>query len=82
MNVAFCVDPKTMRCGGMTIIGTRTCYPEGPCKKTFLKDCAFTSGITLREDGRVDLYSGIGDCEEGRITIDDPFRIHGGVLCR
>ena len=80
MNMAFCLDRRTMRCGEMAIIGTRTCYPEGPCKKDFLMDCAFTSGISLREDGRVDLYSGIGDCEEGRITIDDPFRIHGGVL--
>ena len=81
MNVAFCIDPRTMKCSDMTIIGTRSCYPEGPCKKDVLKDCAFTSGITPREDGRVDLYSGIGDCEEGRITIDNPFLSHGGVLC-
>ena len=39
----------------------------------FLTDCAFTSGIVLREDGRADLYSGIGDTYEGRVTIDNPF---------
>lgn len=80
MNVAFSVNPRTMRCDDMKIIGTRTCYPEGPCKKEALRDCTFTSGITLREDGRVDLYSGIGDCEEGRITIDNPFLAHGGIV--
>lgn len=79
MNVAFCFNPETNKCGDVKIIGTRSSYPKGPCKKDFLKDCAFTSGITMREDGRVDLYSGIGDCEEGRITIDDPFQSHGGV---
>lgn len=80
MNVAFCFNPETKKCGDVKIIGTRSSYPEGPCKKEFLKDCAFTSGITVREDGRVDLYSGIGDCEEGRITIDNPFYAHGGVV--
>ena len=33
----------------------------------------FSSGIRLREDGRADLYSGIGDTAEGRIVIEDPF---------
>ena len=80
MNIAFCFDPKTKKCEEIKIIGTRTCYPEGPSKKIFLKDCAFTSGVTARKDGHVDLYSGIGDCEEGRITIDDPFWSHGGVV--
>jgi len=61
------------------IIGTRPCYPEGPTKLEKLKDCAFTSGIVFRPDGRVDLYSGLCDCEEGRITIDNPFPAHGGV---
>ena len=33
----------------------------------------FTSGIVMREDGRADLYGGMGDVEEGRIVIDYPF---------
>ena len=80
MNVAFCMDPITMTCQDLKLIGTRTCYPAGPSKKEELKDCAFTSGIAPRADGRVDLYSGIGDCEEGRITIDDPFKAYGGAV--
>ena len=35
-------------------------------KKPKLLDCAFTSGIVLRADGTVDLYSGVGDTHEGR----------------
>ena len=54
----------------------------GPTKLEKLRDCAFTSGIATRPDGRVDLYSGLCDCEEGRITIDDPFSAHGGAVER
>lgn len=78
-NIAFSFDPATGASGDVKIIGTRSCYPEGPSKLEKLKDCAFTSGIVSRPDGRVDLYSGLCDCEEGRITIDNPFSAHGGV---
>ena len=44
-----------------------------------LKDCAFTSGIVMRKDGKADLYSGIGDCQEGRIVIDYPFAGYGRI---
>ena len=30
-------------------------------------------GIVLRKDGKADLYSGVGDTYEGRVTIDNPF---------
>lgn len=36
-------------------------------------DCVFTGGIVMREDGKADLCSGLGDMAEGRITIDVPF---------
>ncbi len=32
--------------------------------------CAFTSGIVMRQDGKVDLYGRIGDTEAGRIVTD------------
>ena len=38
-----------------------------------LRDCAFTTGIVMRPDGRAELYSGLGDVTEGRVTIDAPF---------
>lgn len=79
MNTAFVFDPAARKVLKEKIIGTRKCYPEGPAKVPTLTDCAFTSGIVMREDGRADLYSGIGDCQEGRIVIDYPFAGYGEI---
>lgn len=73
MNVAFIFDPETHQATEPQIIATRSSYPAGAAKKPNLKDCAFTSGIVLRQDGKVDLYSGVGDTAEGRVVIDNPF---------
>ena len=80
LNTAFVFDLKTWQLVDEKIIGTRGCYPDGPSKKTTLSDCAFSSGIVMRDDGKVDLYSGIGDCQEGRIVIDYPFASHGKIV--
>lgn len=80
MNMSFVFDPKTYEVMDMKIIGTRSCYPDGPSKKINLVDCAFTSGIVMRDDGKADLYSGIGDCEVGRIVIDYPFENYGKII--
>ena len=79
MNISFVFDPVNHKALDIKIIGTRSCYPEGPAKKPDLTDVAFTSGIVPRADGKVDLYSGIGDAEEGRIVIDNPFAGFGNV---
>ncbi len=79
MNMSFVFDPQKHQVIDTKIIGTRPCYPSGPSKKPELVDCAFTAGIVMREDGRADLYSGIGDCEVGRIVIDDPFHGFGKI---
>ena len=85
MNIAFEFDPRSFEVSNKQIIGTRSCYPDYPCKRPSLRDCAFTSGMTLRADGRVDLYSGIGDTAEGRIVVDYPFsrplRDPCGIVC-
>lgn len=73
MNVSFIFDPETHVATEPQIIATRRSYPDEAAKMPNLKDCAFTSGIVLREDGKVDLYSGVGDTHEGRVTIDNPF---------
>jgi hypothetical protein len=80
VNVVFVFDPERHEIEDLKIIGTRRCYPEGPAKRPDLTDVAFTSGIVMRPDGRADLYSGIGDAEEGRIVIDDPFDGHGKTV--
>lgn len=79
-NYSFVLDPITREVEDAKIIGTKGCYP--PCKPKVEKllDCAFTSGIVMREDGKCDLYSGLGDAYEGRITIDYPFEGHGSII--
>lgn len=73
VNISFEFDPKDFTVSNSKIIGTRRCYPAGEPKLPQLMDCTFTSGIVARNDGRADLYGGLGDTEEGRITIDYPF---------
>ena len=73
MNVAFIFDPETHDATEPEIIATRSSYPDAPSKLPDLADCAFTSGIVLRPDGLVDLYSGVGDTHEGRVAIPNPF---------
>ena len=79
LNVSFVFDPVRHEAFNLKIIGTRSCYPAGPAKKPHLFDCAFTAGVVMREDGKADLYSGVGDCEAGRICIDNPFAGHGRI---
>ncbi|GGH31100.1 MTP-1 family protein [Paenibacillus segetis] len=82
MNFSFVLDVTHHVALDQKIIGTRTCYPDGPAKKPDLTDCAFTSGIVMREDGKCDLYSGIGDTEAGRIVINYPFEGHGAIISK
>lgn len=76
-NYSFVFDPETREVLDRKVIGTKSCYPACPAKKPFLIDCVFTSGMELRPDGKIDLYSGIADVGEGRITVDYPFEGHG-----
>lgn len=79
-NIAFVFDPQTRETENLKIIGTRRCYPGEEAKLPHLCDCAFTSGIVLREDGLADLYSGLGDCREGRTVIPNPFEGYGNIV--
>ncbi|EPY25662.1 hypothetical protein STCU_06581 [Strigomonas culicis] len=80
LNYSFVLDPETRQSYLERIIGTRNCYPACPNKADKLLDCAFTTGIIMREDGKCDLYSGLGDTCEGRITIDYPFEGYGDII--
>lgn len=80
VNYAFVLDPITREVENAKIIGTKGCYPSCPPKTPKLIDCAFTSGIVMRSDGKCDLYSGLGDAFEGRITIDYPFEGYGDII--
>ncbi|MGM0125915.1 hypothetical protein IGI37_003316 [Enterococcus sp. AZ194] len=79
-NMSFVLDPKTLAIYDYKIIATRASFPAGPSKKDNLKDCAFTSGMSMREDGKADFFSGIGDTQEGRSVIEYPFAEHGRIV--
>lgn len=80
LNMSFVFRPEELHAQELQLIGTRKCYPQGPSKRPNLVDCCFPSGIILRDGGLADLYSGIGDCQVGRITIDNPFSGHGKII--
>ena len=68
-------DPATGRATPPRLIATRATYGgEIVPKEPHLADCAFTSGLVRRPDGLWDLYSGLCDSAEGRVTLlFDPF---------
>ena len=59
INVSFVFDPVTFEIKNEKIIGTRSCYPEGPSKLPELADCVFSSD-SYGPDVKADLYSGWG----------------------
>ncbi|MBQ7580736.1 MAG: DUF1861 family protein [Clostridia bacterium] len=85
VNTAFVFDPESRKTLENKIIGTRLCYPASDHVRIKpdgipLDDTVFTSGFLLRDDGKVDLYSGVSDALQGRITIDYPFEGYGEVV--
>lgn len=80
VNYSFVLNPDTRETQLERIIGTRSCYPPCPSKAPKLADCTFASGIVKRDDGKYDLYAGLGDTCQGRITIDYPFEGCGDIV--
>jgi hypothetical protein len=78
--ISFVLDPVSAKVSGLKIIASRNCFPAGPIKLSNMRDVAFTSGIVMRKDGKADLYSGLGDCMEGRLVIDYPFEGEGKIV--
>ena len=73
VNTAYVIDLSKNKVVLKKVIGEREDYPKSASKITQLSDCAFTSGLVYRPDGKADLYSGLSDVGEGKIVIDDPF---------
>ncbi len=80
VNSSFVLDPDTRDVLDFRIIGCRSRYPACEPKLSRLRNCTFTSGIVMRADGKADLYSGVCDAAEGRITIDYPFEGFGEIV--
>lgn len=71
--ISFMYDPVSGKHGPMKILIERSMLPEGPEKRTDLKDVVFPGGIIRKEKGRADLYMGVSDAFSLRAEIDDPF---------
>lgn len=72
-GMAFVIHPETREMSELKIISSRDCFPEGPARHERLKDVTFTAGIIRNVDNTAVLYTGLSDCQVGRITIPDPF---------
>ena len=79
VNVSFVFDPKSHKLLDEQIIATRKSFPLTPAKRPNLIDCAFAAGICMRQDGMVDLYSGLSDVSVGRAVIKYPFEGFGNI---
>lgn len=73
-SMAFAVDPATRQMTPTKIIGSRDCFPPGPSKAPRLQDVTFTAGIVRHGDGTATLYTGLSDCQVGRLEIEDPLQ--------
>ena len=80
INMAWVFDMNSHKIVEEKIIASRNNYPKGLTKVFITTDTTFTSGITLRSDGRLNLYSGLNDIEEGRVVIDNPFKEYGDII--
>lgn len=74
-------DPAENRVRQSRILATASCFRTAARKVTPagqpMDDVVFPSGILWRPDGRIDLYAGVGDATEQRLTLDDPFAAWG-----
>lgn len=74
VNTAIVYDYINKRISEKKVIGVREDYPPTESKLKTLCKCAFTTGILLKTDNRVELYSGLSDVGEGMIEIPNPFK--------
>jgi len=71
-SMAFALDPRTRKMTPTKIIASRDCFPEGLTKEPRLQDVTFTAGIIRHNDGCATLYTGLNDCQIGKLDIADP----------
>lgn len=71
-SIAFAIEPDTRKMTPVKIIASRDCFPQGEYKSLRVADVTFTSGVVRLEEGKAMLYSGLSDCQVGRLMITDP----------
>jgi hypothetical protein len=71
-SMAFAIDPRTRKMTHTKVIASRDCFPEGLTKAPRVQDVTFTAGIIRHTDGTATLYTGLNDCQIGKLEIVDP----------
>ncbi len=71
--ISFVYDIKKNTINDFKIIASRNFFEKGPCKKDYLKKICFPAGIVFLSKNEVALYTGLNDCEVGKIIISNPF---------
>ena len=71
-SIAFALDPDTLKMTPTKVIACRECFPKGQCKWLKVQDVTFTSGLIRNGNGTATLYTGLNDCQVGRLLMDDP----------
>ncbi len=81
-TISFVFDPYKREVHDFKIIATRGHFPDGPTKVENTSDTTFPTGIVMRDDGKVDFYTGLNDVEVGRAVIDYPFEGYGKIVTK
>ena len=71
--LGFLFNPATFKVKDLKILATADQFPSVKAKKSCLGKILFSGGMVRKNDGRADLYVGVGDTEAGCIDIADPF---------
>ncbi len=71
--ISFIYDIEKNKISNYKTIASRNMFATGPSKKESLSQVCFPAGIVKNDEKSVILYSGLNDCEVGKIIINNPF---------
>lgn len=71
--ISFTFDRKLFEAFNVEILATAEEFPEVKSKNELLGKILFSGGLVRKDNGKAELYVGVGDTKVGRIHITDPF---------
>jgi len=77
--MAFVFDSSNHKTSPIEILTTADEFPPLKPKKEDLGKVIFSGGMNRHDNGKADLYVGVGDARAGKISINDPFVLYDCV---
>ncbi len=71
--MTFAFDPYKEEAFSIKVIALRNELLPGAAKRPDLIDIVFSGGLVRQQNGKAELYVGVGDAEAQKVLIDDPF---------